>query len=457
MKRFAVPALWLAFALASPSIGHAQPCPEGGTVFDYTGALQEFTVPEGVSTLDITAVGAGGGTSLLVSQAPGYAGGFGAAIGASFPVTEGEVLQVLVGGKGADAGHARGGGGGGSFVYRTPLDPMSSLLIVGGGGGSSRIPDESHGSLTEAAGIGTGTGPGTPGTGGNGGTGSTGTFGGGGGGGAASDGGPAFGTTTTGGMGLVSGGAGGTGGLGGNGGYGGGGAGGGTRGAAGGGYNGGAAGGQNGSGGGGGSYVHASATPISAELAATIADGQVAICYDLGPAPLCPESPSICDGSGVSKLLFAGNEEPTRQKMSWKWSAGTADVADFGDPLDATSYPLCIYEDAVLVMSAEIAAGGTCGSKPCWKDLGGKGFGYKNKEGNAAGVTGVTLKAGNGKASIALKGKGGSLQLPLPITDMSTVTVQLLKDVDSGSECWEAVFEAPAGKNTPLKFSDKLP
>ncbi|MDG1913730.1 MAG: T9SS type A sorting domain-containing protein [Crocinitomix sp.] len=95
------------------------------TTFDYTGAVQTYTVPDGVSEISIVAFGAQGGS----------AGGLGARIEGSFVVTGGEVLTVIVG----EEGHLQlggndqnsAGGGGGSFVY----DEAAVLFVAAGGGG----------------------------------------------------------------------------------------------------------------------------------------------------------------------------------------------------------------------------------------------------------------------------------------------------------------------------------
>lgn len=63
----------------------------GSQTFNFTGALQLFTVPSGVTSVVVNASGAQGGLG----------GGQGAAITGTFAVTPGEVLSVIVGGQGA--------------------------------------------------------------------------------------------------------------------------------------------------------------------------------------------------------------------------------------------------------------------------------------------------------------------------------------------------------------------
>jgi len=101
------------------------------TVFTYTGTVQSYVVPAGVTSLQIEALGAQGGTSV---------GGLGAHIYGEFTVTPGTVLNVVVGQQGVvnncGGANASGGGGGGSFVWN-PLSPGLPLVAAGGGGGGN--------------------------------------------------------------------------------------------------------------------------------------------------------------------------------------------------------------------------------------------------------------------------------------------------------------------------------
>ncbi len=116
--------------------------------FNYTGALQTFTVPAGVKKIKIEAYGAEGGAS----NTP-YNGGKGGYAKGEFVVTPGEVLNIYVGGKpvgtssgpqptgwgeknggaGAYANPHFGGGGGGA----TTVKRGSTVLVSGGGGGGA--------------------------------------------------------------------------------------------------------------------------------------------------------------------------------------------------------------------------------------------------------------------------------------------------------------------------------
>lgn len=102
------------------------------------GTPTEWVVPEGVTTVLITASAGNGGTS---GTRPG---GLGAVVMTSLPVTEGQVLTIVLGADGlpdgtGGAGYGAGGtgiksaGGGGSSAILLDGEPA---IVVGAGGGS---------------------------------------------------------------------------------------------------------------------------------------------------------------------------------------------------------------------------------------------------------------------------------------------------------------------------------
>lgn len=134
------------------------------TVTDYA-----LRVPAGVTEVHIEARGGGGGRGSSVDPGrPVLAGGFGGLVSAAFPVAAGDVLRILVGGRGEDArgmksgvgglnggakggaGALGGGGGGGASTVRlagghlNARDHDSRILVAGGGGGAG-------GAMTAAA------------------------------------------------------------------------------------------------------------------------------------------------------------------------------------------------------------------------------------------------------------------------------------------------------------------
>jgi Glycine rich protein len=169
----------------------------GNTNFGTNGSPQSWTVPSGVTSITVNAIGAAG------MMCCGGTGGLGGEASGTVSVFPGEVLSIEVGGQpiaGSGGGYNGGGagftdGGGGSDV-RVPPYGLNDRVVVGGGGGGSG--SEYNGSATVTCAGGSGGwpqgsspscfggdpyagGPGTQGSGGAGGSGvpsgSAGTFG----------------------------------------------------------------------------------------------------------------------------------------------------------------------------------------------------------------------------------------------------------------------------------------
>jgi cysteine-rich repeat protein len=158
-----------------------------------------------------------------------------------------------------------------------------------------------------------------------------------------------------------------------------------------------------------------------------------------------------------SSILVKNKTPDTGDQIAWKWGKGAATTtADFGSPLTTTGYALCVYDAtggvSALVLGRSAPAGGTCGTKPCWKQLS-TGFKYTDKATTPDGIQQVMLKAGvAGKASVQVKGKGGLLGPPiLPLTKDPRVTVQLQS---SAGQCWEGIYSV-ATKNDGAQFKAK--
>ncbi len=117
--------------------------------YQYTGAIQQFIVPNRVTSIQVNAIGAKGGTG-----ARGQSGGAGANITTTLNVTPGQILYIVVGGfpgQSATAKYGFGGNGGsgtnfggaggglsGIFTSSTP-SIANALVIAGGGGGGAGI------------------------------------------------------------------------------------------------------------------------------------------------------------------------------------------------------------------------------------------------------------------------------------------------------------------------------
>jgi len=131
-------------------------------IFNYTGSVQTYTVPAGVTCCSIDAWGATGG---YVESTITDSGGNGGRVQCNLAVTPGEVLYIYIGGPGQPAnglnplvyggyngggsGGLWGGGGGGATDIRIGGSAFSNRVVVAGGGGgggiNSSFPDYERG------------------------------------------------------------------------------------------------------------------------------------------------------------------------------------------------------------------------------------------------------------------------------------------------------------------------
>ena len=141
----------------------------GIATFSYTGSVQTFTVPAGVTSINVDAKGAKGGNGVN-----GGIGGNGGRVQGTIVVTPGAVLNIYVGGLGIDcaycgtggynggggtnagAGQEAGTGGGATDVRVSPYGYADRLFVAGGGGGAgftgSACNGGAGGGLTGASG-----------------------------------------------------------------------------------------------------------------------------------------------------------------------------------------------------------------------------------------------------------------------------------------------------------------
>lgn len=116
--------------------------------FNFTGGMQSYTVPVGVTSLTITARGAQG-----ANQTPGGTGGLGGSVQGVLSVSAGQVLNIFVGGQNGYNGGALGGvngntvfsgpstgnagnGGGATDIRIGGVALANRVLVAGGGGGA---------------------------------------------------------------------------------------------------------------------------------------------------------------------------------------------------------------------------------------------------------------------------------------------------------------------------------
>ena len=151
-----------------------------------TVGFPDWTIPAGVTSIDLVVTGGGGGSGVAPNPYGSFPGGAGARITASkFPATPGNTLSFSVGGGGGGATRAfsAGGGGASTAVYDYSGGLHLIMLAGGGGGGSVGVSPASGGSgcanpATGAGGNGAGSALGGPWTGGLGGVGGIGGLGG---------------------------------------------------------------------------------------------------------------------------------------------------------------------------------------------------------------------------------------------------------------------------------------
>lgn len=124
------------------------------TTFSYTGSVQSYIVPPGVTSIQIEAWGGQGGSVSGYTTQTGALGGY---VTADVIVTPGETLEIYVGGQGGDGtvGVAAGGwngggssgnttnanwsgaGGGGASDVRQGGSTLTDRIVVAGGGGGA--------------------------------------------------------------------------------------------------------------------------------------------------------------------------------------------------------------------------------------------------------------------------------------------------------------------------------
>ena len=138
-----------------------------------TAGAYTWTVPAGVTSIQVSAIGGGGGGGGGCCSSTPTVGGSGALVSSTLAVQPGDVLTIYVGGGG---GATNEGSGGGGLTYVG--DGPTNFVIAGGGGGAGAGPgNDANGGNAGAAGASSGSagggGAGSNGNGGSAGTGNT--------------------------------------------------------------------------------------------------------------------------------------------------------------------------------------------------------------------------------------------------------------------------------------------
>jgi cysteine-rich repeat protein len=166
---------------------------------------------------------------------------------------------------------------------------------------------------------------------------------------------------------------------------------------------------------------------------------------EAAPATSC----RVPQDAGRSTLSIKNRASDAADQLVWKWANGGATAfADFGDPLATDGYELCIYTPGpMLFLGSRIDAGGTCGTRPCWKTNSVSTISYANRARTPDGVEKLSLRAGSaGAAKASVKGKGANLNLPSLDGLYGPVRVQLR----GAGQCWEATYSTPRTATSEL-------
>jgi len=180
------------------------------------------------------------------------------------------------------------------------------------------------------------------------------------------------------------------------------------------------------------------------------------ICPVVAAAASCPPTPAVgCKQARRSQLTMADGIDAQDRGFRWKWQGADTAVADLGDPTSISGYAACVYTDGNLVQSLPVASSGTCHGHSCWRPVSGRGFRYRNRSANKAGVDQVTLRSGSSSSRMDVRAKGPQLVTALPMGTTAAVQVQLVRS--DSALCWESTFYPPALTSTGLVFRDRLP
>lgn len=113
------------------------------STFSYTGTMQTFVVPAGVTSIKVDVKGSQGGSAIYNQPGvkPDDIGGKGGRVTAEYPVVAGQTLYIFVGGIGYNGGGNGGGsitqpnGGGASDIRIGGMALANRIIVAGGGGG----------------------------------------------------------------------------------------------------------------------------------------------------------------------------------------------------------------------------------------------------------------------------------------------------------------------------------
>ena len=179
-------------------------------------------------------------------------------------------------------------------------------------------------------------------------------------------------------------------------------------------------------------------------------------CDALGTCGAAPAPEPVCRAAGRATLLLRGppgGSPDGRLRLAWKRGDALGE-AELGDPeLGPAGATVCLFDRAggvpELLFRAELAPGGLCRGRPCWRALPAGGDRYLDRDGRRAGVRRLVLRpGGDGESRAVLLARGTALSLPpTPLAGDPAVEVQIHT---AGGACLGATFSAPTRNEAGL-------
>ena len=164
----------------------------------------------------------------------------------------------------------------------------------------------------------------------------------------------------------------------------------------------------------------------------------------------CPQTPQPGCHEADKGRLYVTERNPQRRKLDWRWQ-GMVDIATFADPtVGGSTYRLCTYVDDALTAEANVAFGGACGRRPCWRGRPGRTYTLTDRSGEQDGVVRMQIRSNPRGTRVQVRGAGENLDSPLPIASDAQVTVQLVHEPIG--ECWQSSFEPPARMSGAARY-----
>jgi hypothetical protein len=182
--------------------------------------------------------------------------------------------------------------------------------------------------------------------------------------------------------------------------------------------------------------------------------------------PVCDPAPRDCPPGPKARLLISDSDVDKADRFQFQSMRGPASVMGFPDRFD--SYATCIYDmpggTPRLVLAALAPAGGTCGTRPCWKLTFGSSLppisvGYTDSTASPDGMTSIKVKHWvqintPDLETVGVNGRRENLPVLVAPPLVPPVTAQLVNTI---SGCWSGTFTgAQIKKNVVLPTGRRL-